>query len=201
VICPDKVTTDEWLEAHRVAHSVGLRSNVTIMFGTVERPVHVARHLVRTRDLQAETGGFTEFVPLPFVHMATPIYLQQRARPGPTFREVLLMHAVGRIAYRGFIDNIQISWVKVGISGARQALRAGCNDLGGTLMDENISRAAGASHGQELGDAELHEILEPLGRPLEQRTTLYGRIQTEGRRLRPLEDATPVTLVASPRAR
>ncbi len=184
VICPDKVNTEEWLEAHRIAHSVGLRSNVTIMFGTVERPVHVARHMVRTRDVQKETGGFTEFVPLPFVHMATPIYLQKRARRGPTVREVLLMHAVGRIAYRGWIDNVQVSWVKVGISGARQALTAGCNDLGGTLMDENISRAAGASHGQEIDDDDLREIVEPLGRRLEQRTTLYGRTQTIGRRLR-----------------
>jgi FO synthase len=196
VICPDKVTTDEWLEAHRVAHSVGLRSNVTIMFGTVERPVHVARHLVRTRDLQKETGGFTEFVPLPFVHMATPIFLQGIARRGPTFREVLLLHAVGRIAYRGWIDNIQASWVKVGVQGARQLLMAGCNDLGGTLMDENISRAAGASHGQELDDDDFRAIVEPIGRTLEQRTTLYGRTHTEGRRLRPVETSTPVTLVA-----
>jgi FO synthase len=185
VICPDKITTDEWLEAHRTAHEVGLRSNVTIMFGHVERPEHVAAHLVRTRALQQETGGFTEFVPLPFVHMATPIFLQERARRGPTFREVLLMHAVGRIAYRGWIDNVQISWVKAGIAGARQALQAGCNDLGGTLMDENISRAAGASHGQEADEADFRSICEPLGRPLEQRTTLYGRVSTVGRRLRP----------------
>jgi FO synthase len=198
VICPDKLTTDEWLEAHRLAHSVGLRSNVTIMFGTVERPVHVARHLVRTRTLQKETGGFTEFVPLPFVHMGTPIYLQQRSRQGPTFREVLLMHAVGRIAYRGWIDNVQVSWVKVGIGGARQALMAGCNDLGGTLMDENISRAAGASHGQEIDDTDLHEIVGPLGRRLEQRTTLYGRTTTVGRRLRARPSISiPVTDVTS----
>jgi len=196
VICPDKVTTDEWLEAHRTAHSVGLRSNVTIMFGTVESPLHVARHLIRTRELQQETGGFTEFVPLPFVHMGTPLYLQRRSRRGPTYREVLLMHAVGRIAYRGWIDNIQVSWVKTGIGGARQALQAGCNDLGGTLMDENISRAAGASHGQEIDEGELRTIVEPLGRTLEQRTTLYGRVQTVGRRLRPPVDehAVPVTI-------
>ena len=155
VICPDKVNTEEWLEAHRTAHRVGLRSNITIMHGTVERPVHVARHLVRTRDLQKETGGFTEFVPLPFVHMATPIFIQGKARRGPTFREVLLMHAVGRIAYRGWIDNMQASWVKCGVAGAQQILQAGANDLGGTLMDENISRAAGASHGQELDEAEF----------------------------------------------
>jgi FO synthase len=185
VICPDKVTTDEWLEAHRIAHSIGLRSNITIMFGHVEQPIHVARHMVRTRALQKETGGFTEFVPLPFVHMASPIFLQHRARPGPTFREALLIHAVARIAYRGCIDNIQVSWVKMGVDGAQQALCAGANDLGGTLMDENISRAAGASHGQELDENEFRQIVEPLGRTLEQRTTLYGRTRTVGRRLRP----------------
>ena len=133
---------------------------------------------------------------LPFVHMAAPIYLQGKARRGPTFREVLLVHAVGRIAYRGAIDNVQASWVKVGIRGARQVLRAGANDLGGTLMDENISRAAGASHGQELDVAGFRAIVEPLGRPLEQRTTLYGRTRTEGRRLRPIDgEPVPVALV------
>ncbi len=188
IICPDKVNSQEWLEAHRIAHSVGLRSNVTIMFGTVERPEHVARHLVRTRELQKETGGFTEFVPLPFVHMATPLYLQHKSRPGPTWREVLLMHAVGRIAYHGWIDNVQASWVKCGIEGARQILQAGANDLGGTLMDENISRAAGAHHGQELDDSGFEAIVAPIGRTIAQRTTLYGRVQTAGRRLRPVDD-------------
>jgi FO synthase len=190
IICPDKVDTEEWLFAHRTAHEVGLRSNVTIMHGTVERPIHVARHLLRTRDLQKETGGFTEFVPLPFVHMATPIFIQGKARRGPTFREVVLMHAVGRIAYRDTIPNVQTSWVKCGISGTQQILQAGANDLGGTLMDENISRAAGANHGQELDEAEFRSIVEPIGRTLAQRTTLYGRTHTVGRRLRPVEDHT-----------
>ncbi|HUQ38731.1 MAG TPA: 5-amino-6-(D-ribitylamino)uracil--L-tyrosine 4-hydroxyphenyl transferase CofH [Acidimicrobiales bacterium] len=175
VLCPDKITTDEWLDAHRTAHSVGLRSNITIMFGAIEQPVHWARHLVRTRELQKETGGFTEFVPLPFVHMATPIYLQRRSRRGPTFRESVLMHAVGRIAYAGHVPNIQVSWVKMGADGVRQMLQAGVNDLGGTLMDENISRAAGASHGQAMDEASFAAIVEPLGRPLAQRTTLYER--------------------------
>ncbi|MGH8994330.1 MAG: 5-amino-6-(D-ribitylamino)uracil--L-tyrosine 4-hydroxyphenyl transferase CofH, partial [Acidimicrobiia bacterium] len=197
VICPDKVTTDEWLEVHRVAHSIGLRSNVTIMFGHVERPVHVARHLVRARDLQARTGGFTEVVPLPFVHMASPIFLQKKARPGPTFREALLIHAVSRIAMYGLIDNIQCSWVKLGLEGAQQALRAGCNDLGGTLMNENISRAAGAEHGQGVEEEDLAAVVAPLGRPLEQRTTVYGRVRTAGRRL-PAATATPVTIGARP---
>jgi 7,8-didemethyl-8-hydroxy-5-deazariboflavin synthase CofH subunit len=175
LLCPDKINTEEWLEAHRTAHSVGIRSNVTIMFGAVEQPRSWARHIVRTRTLQKETGGFTEFVPLPFVHMAAPIYLQHKARRGPTFREALLMHAVGRIAYRGWIDNIQVSWVKMGHGGAAQILQAGANDLGGTLMDENISRAAGASHGTMMDEAGFRGWVEPLGRTLEQRTTLYGR--------------------------
>jgi FO synthase len=176
VLCPDKITTDEWLECHRVAHSLGLRSNVTMMFGAVEQPVSWARHLVRTRELQKETGGFTEFVGLPFVHMAAPIYLQHKARRGPTWREVVLVHAVARIAYHGLIDNVQASWVKLGLPGAQQLLRAGVNDLGGTLMNENISRAAGASHGQGAEEADFRAIVEPLGRRLEQRTTLYGRL-------------------------
>jgi len=180
VLCPDKIDTEEWLEAHRTAHMVGLRSNVTIMFGAVEQPRSWARHLVRTRDLQDETGGFTEFVPLPFVHMATPIYLQRRSRRGPTFRETLLMHAIGRIAYRRAIENIQISWVKMGPEGVGELLRAGANDLGGTLMDENISRAAGASHGQMMDAEGFGAIVTPLGRTLAQRTTLYGRVRDRG---------------------
>ena len=155
MLCPDKVNSEEWLEAHRTAHSVGLRSNVTIMFGSVEQPRSWARHLVVTRDLQKETGGFTEFVGLPFVHMAAPIYLQHKARRGPTFREVLLMHAVARITYRDTIDNIQGSWVKLGLDGIRQLLQAGVDDLGGTLMDENISRAAGAEHGTDITPADF----------------------------------------------
>ncbi len=178
VLCADKVTTDEWLDAHRTAHRVGLRSNVTIMFGSIEQPRSWARHLVVTRSLQKETGGFTEFVPLPFVHMAAPIYLQGQARRGPTFRETLLMHAIGRIAYAGHIPNIQVSWVKMGVEGARQVLQAGANDLGGTLMDENISRAAGASHGQAMDEEGFRRVLDGLPGPrsLDQRTTLYGRV-------------------------
>jgi FO synthase len=174
VLCPDKITTDQWLDAHRTAHSVGLRSNVTIMFGAVEQPHSWARHLLATRELQRETGGFTEFVGLPFVHMAAPIYLQHKARRGPTFREVVLMHAVARITYRGLIDNVQGSWVKLGLDGVSQLLRAGANDLGGTLMDENISRAAGAVHGTGITPEDFRAMVEPLGRTLVRRTTLYG---------------------------
>ena len=175
VLCPDKINTEEWLECHRVAHKVGLRSNITIMFGSIEGIDSWAKHMVVTRDLQRETGGFTEFVGLPFVHMASPIYLQRQARRGPTFRETVLMHAIARIAYHGLIDNIQVSWVKIGVDGARQLLRSGCNDLGGTLMDENISRAAGAAHGQKMSEDSFGALVSTLGRPLEQRTTLYGR--------------------------
>lgn len=173
ILCPDKINTEEWLEAHRTAHSVGLRSNVTIMFGSVEEPKHWAKHILLTRELQKETGGFTEFVGLPFVHMAAPIYLRKMARRGPTFRETMLMHAIARIAYQGHIDNIQCSWVKIGVAGLPQLLQAGCNDVGGTLMNENISRAAGANHGQEIGPIDFVRILEPIGRTLYQRTTLY----------------------------
>ncbi len=181
ILCPDKVNTEEWLEAHRAAHSIGLHSNVTMMFGAIEEPIHQARHFVRTRDLQKENVklgqvGFTEFVGLPFVHMASPIYLQRKARRGPTFRENLLIHAVARLAYGELIPNVQASWVKIGLAGTAQMMRAGCNDLGGTLMDENISRAAGASHGQAMTGEKFAEFAASLGRPLEQRTTNYGRV-------------------------
>jgi FO synthase len=176
ILCPDKISTAEWLDCHAAAHDVGLRSNVTIMFGSIEHVESWARHLLVTRDLQRATGGFTEFVGLPFVHMASPIYLQRAARRGPTFRETLLLHAVARIAYRGLIDNIQLSWVKIGEAGAVQMLRAGCNDLGGTLMDENISRAAGAAHGQAMTQERFAALVAPLGRRLQQRTTTYGRV-------------------------
>ena len=178
ILCPDKVNTEEWLDAHRTAHSVGLRSNITIMFGSIEQPVHWARHLVRTRDLQNETGGFTEFVPLPFVHMASPIYLQHKAGEGRRSARRCSCTPSAASPTASSSPNIQVSWVKIGVAGARQILQAGANDLGGTLMDENISRAAGAAHGQLMDEAGFHEIVDPLGRPLEQRTTLYGRVPT-----------------------
>ncbi len=173
ILCPDKISSDQWLDVHRAAHSVGLNSNVTIMFGAIESADSWATHLLRTRQLQQETGGFTEFVPLPFVHMATPLFLKGRSRKGPTFREALLMHAVARLHYATVIDNIQVSWVKMGVAGSRRILEAGANDLGGTLMDENISRAAGAAHGQEMDVDTLRDLVAPLNRPLHQRNTLY----------------------------
>ena len=177
ILCPDKIDTEEWLECHRVAHSIGLTSNVTMMFGSVEEPVHWARHFIRTRELQRETGGFTEFVGLPFVHMAAPIYLKRGARRGPTWREVVLVHAIARIVYDGLIDNVQASWVKLGLDGVRQLLQAGVNDVGGTLMDENISRAAGAAHGQQLDETNLEALVHGIGRRLRRRTTNYSNIE------------------------
>lgn len=173
-LCSDKIKTGEWLEVMRTAHKIGLRSTATIMFGHMERLVHWARHLLRLRALQAETGGFTEFVPLPFVHMEAPIYLKGRARRGPTFREAVLMHAVGRLALHPLIPNIQTSWVKMGPEGVKACLRAGANDLGGTLMDETISRAAGASHGPEMAPAMMEDLIRSLGRRPRERTTLYA---------------------------
>jgi FO synthase len=174
VICPDKVTTDQWLAVHAAAHGVGLRSNVTMMFGHVERPVHWARHLVRAREQQRRSGGFTEFVPLPFVPMEAPIYLAGRARRGPTFAEALLVHAVARLALHPLVTNIQASWVKLGPHGVRQALAAGVNDLGGTLMNESISRSAGSGWGQELPPERMEELIRSAGRNPRQRTTTYG---------------------------
>ncbi len=182
VICPDKVTTDQWLRVHDAAHRAGLRSTTTIMFGHVDGPRNWARHLVRLRDQQRESGGFTEFVPLPFVHMEAPIYLKGRARPGPTFREALLVHAVGRLALHPWITNIQASWVKLGLEGAQAVLRAGANDLGGTLMNESISRAAGAAHGQEMPPEQMEAAIRALRRTPRQRTTLYEEPSEERRR-------------------
>jgi FO synthase len=173
VLCPDKITTARWLEVMRAAHRSGLRSTATIMFGHVDRYEHWARHLLRIRELQAQTGGFTEFVPLPFVHMEAPIYLKGRSRRGPTFREAVLMHAVARLALNPLITNIQTSWVKMGREGVKACLRSGANDLGGTLMDETITRSAGASHGTEMMPAEMEGIIRSLGRIPRQRDTLY----------------------------
>ncbi len=173
IICPDKVNTEQWLDVVRTAHQLGLRTTSTIMYGHVERPVSWARHLLRLRDLQAETGGFTEFVPLPFVHMEAPMYLRGQARKGPTLREAVLMHAVARLALHPLITNIQTSWVKMGPDGAALCLNAGANDLGGTLMNESISRAAGTQHGQEFPPEAMEALIRSIGRIPVQRDTLY----------------------------
>lgn len=177
IICPDKVTADEWIEVMRVAHGVGLRSTATIMFGHVEEYRHWARHLLRIRGLQEETGGFTEFVPLPFVHMESPIWRKGLARSGPSYREAVLMHAVARIVLHPVIPNIQVSWVKMGPEGAAAILNAGANDMGGTLMDESITRAAGGVNGQEFGPREMQALAASVGRPVRQRTTLYEPVR------------------------
>jgi len=174
LICPDKVNTAEWLGVMRTAHRLGLRTTSTIMFGHLETPRHWARHLLAIRNLQLETAGFTEFVPLPFVHMEAPMYRRGLARPGPTWRETILMHAVARLVLGPVLANIQVSWVKLGEEGAARILNAGANDLGGTLMNESISRAAGASFGQELPPERMDALIEEIGRRPVHRTTLYG---------------------------
>ncbi|MGH6878346.1 MAG: 5-amino-6-(D-ribitylamino)uracil--L-tyrosine 4-hydroxyphenyl transferase CofH, partial [Rhizomicrobium sp.] len=174
VICPDKLTTEQWLEVVATAHAAGLRTTSTIMYGHVETPLSWARHLLRLRALQQRTGGITEFVPLPFVHMEAPMYLRGQARKGPTFREAVLMHAVARLALHPLIANVQTSWVKMGPEGAARCLDAGANDLGGTLMNESITRAAGTQHGQEFAPAEMEALIRALGRTPRQRTTLYA---------------------------
>ena len=198
ILCPDKVNTAQWLEVVETAHNVGLRTTSTIMFGHVDKPVHWARHLIRLRELQARTGGITEFVPLPFVHMEAPIYLRGGARRGPSWRETVLIHAVARLALHPLIPNIQTSWVKLGPTGAGVCLESGANDFGGTLMNETITRSAGASHGQELPPEKMDAVIRSLGREPGQRSTLYGPVN-EAQRARsynapPLADVvnTPV---------
>ncbi|MBV8166525.1 MAG: 7,8-didemethyl-8-hydroxy-5-deazariboflavin synthase, partial [Alphaproteobacteria bacterium] len=145
-------------------------------------PEDWARHLLHLRRLQARTGGFTEFVPLPFVHMEAPMFLKGMARQGPTFREAVLMHAVARLALNPLIPHIQTSWVKMGTDGAKVALESGADDLGGTLMNESISRAAGTEHGQELPPADMEAVIRAAGRVPLQRTTLYEPASAERRR-------------------
>ena len=173
IICPDKISSGEWLSVIADAHAAGLRTTATIMFGHVEDAAAWARHLLAIRDLQARTGGFTEFVPLPFVAMEAPLYLKGRARRGPTWREAMLMHAVARLVLHPLVTNIQASWVKLGVDGVKRCLEAGANDLGGTLMNESISRAAGTQHGQELPPRDMRAIIASLARVPEQRDTLY----------------------------
>ena len=173
VICPDKLSTQQWLDVVGNAHGEGLRTTSTIMYGHVEGPRAWARHILHLRKLQRRTGGITEFVPLPFVHMEAPMYLKGLARKGPTFREAVLMHAVARLTLHPLITNIQASWVKMGREGVARCLQAGANDLGGTLMNESISRAAGTEHGQEFPPERMDALIASLGRIPRQRTTLY----------------------------
>ena len=181
ILCPDKLTTDQWLDVIGTAHRLGLPTTATIMFGHVDRPVHWARHLIRIRDLQKETGGFTEFVPLPFVHMEAPLALRGLSRRGPTLREVRLMHAIARLALHPHIRSIQTSWVKLGPAGASLCLNGGANDLGGTLMNESISRAAGTQHGQEMPPETMEQLIHSLGRIPRQRGTAYQDVAEQDR--------------------
>ena len=181
VLCPDKLSTAEWLGVIEAAHEAGFRTTATIMFGHMDRPASWARHLTAIRDLQKRTGGFTEFVPLPFVHMEAPLYRKGQARRGPTFRETVLMHAIARLALHPHIPNIQTSWVKLGPAGAKACLEAGANDLGGSLMNESITRAAGTEHGQEFAPPAMQAIIQGLGREPWHRTTLYGDASAERR--------------------
>ena len=176
LICPDKLTTDQWIEVIETAHRIGFRTTATIMFGHVDTPRHWARHLIHIRDLQRRTGGFTEFVPLPFVHMEAPMGLRGQSRHGPTFREVRLMHAVARLALHPHIRSIQTSWVKLGAEGVKTCLQSGANDLGGTLMNESISRAAGTQHGQEMPPAAMEALIGSIDRIARQRSTAYAVI-------------------------
>jgi FO synthase len=181
-LCPDKINTEQWLAVMRAAHTVGFNTTATIMYGHIDRPHNWARHLINIRNLQKETGGFTEFVPLPFVHMEAPLYLKGRARKGPTFREAILMHAVARLALHPYITNIQASWVKMGHEGVMACLNAGVNDLGGTLMNESITRAAGSAHGQETSPETMITMIEAAARIPRQRSTTYGNVSSERQR-------------------
>ena len=172
-ICPDKLSTREWIEVMETAHGVGFNTTATIMYGHVERPHHWASHLLEVKALQQRTNGFTEFVPLPYVHMEAPMFLKGKSRSGPTFREAILMHSVSRLVFHGLIPNIQTSWVKMGEKGVIACLQAGANDLGGTLMNESITRAAGANYGQEWPPAMIEQTIRSISRTPRMRTTLY----------------------------
>ena len=177
-ICPDKLTSEEWINVIKTAHRVGIKTTSTIMFGHTEQPADWSTHLIKLRDLQKETGGITEFIPLPYVSMESPMYKRGNSRPGPTFNEVLLMHAVSRIALNPHIKNIQASWVKLGKEGALSCLNAGVNDMGGTLMNESISRAAGSIHGQEFEANRMEEFIINSERRPQLRNTIYEPIQS-----------------------
>jgi FO synthase len=179
VLTKGKLPTASWIEVITTAHRVGLRSTATMMYGHVDTPANWVAHLRLLRGLQDTTGGFTEFVALPFVHHSSPIYLAGVARPGPTVQENRAVHAMARILLHRSIDNIQCSWVKLGVEGCRQVLLGGVNDIGGTLMEETISRMAGSQHGSRRSVAELEEVAAAAGRPARQRTTTYGRVPDE----------------------
>ena len=176
-LCPDKITSKQWAYVMEVAHSLGIKSTATIMFGHIDDIESWTNHYSLIRNLQERTQGFTEIVPLPFVHMGSPIYLQGKSMPGPTWDEILLIHSLARIYFHDYIDNIQASWVKLGHDGSLKLLEAGVNDLGGTLINENISRASGASHGQETTDLEFIDLIQKANKKPYLRNTLYTKLK------------------------
>ncbi len=175
IIAPRKIMSDRWVEIVTAAHEIGLRSTSTIMYGHVEQPEHVAHHLDLIRSIQKRTGGFTEFVPLGFIHHQTALYRDHGARPGATMPEDVRMIAIARLFLRPWITNVQMSWVKMGKKMAQVALTCGANDFGGTLMEESISNAAGSEHGDHIDPEEIERLIRDLGRTPYERTTTYGR--------------------------
>jgi FO synthase len=179
VLTKGKLPTAQWLEVVTTAHSIGLPTTSTMMYGHVDAPHHWAAHLLLLRRTQLESGGFTEFVPLPFVHTNAPLYLAGVARPGPTLRDNRAVHAAARLVLHGAIDHVQCSWVKLGVEQCHQVLSGGVDDLGGTLMEETISRMAGSQHGSRKSVEELEGMVRAAGRTPRQRTTLYGEPSAE----------------------
>jgi FO synthase len=175
-----KLPADTWEEIVRTAHDLGIRSSSTIMYGHVDAPPHWVFHIRRLASIQRDTGGFTEFVPLPFVHQNAPIYLAGKARPGATFEESRRMHAVARVLLDGVIHNVQVSWVKLGVDASSVILRGGANDFGGTLMEETISRMAGAEWGIRMEAREFEDAIRAIGRTPVQRTTTYEHLPRNG---------------------
>ena len=186
-----KLMTDRWVEIISTAHKVGLRSSSTIMYGHIETPEHVASHLELLRNMQKETGGFTEFVPLGFIHHNTRLYQEQGARAGASMPEDLQLLAISRLFLRPWITNIQVSWVKMGLKLSQVGLMSGANDFGGTLMEESISKAAGSEHGDNVSVSDIQRFIREIGRIPYERTTTYGR-----REARPLPE--PSIKVAPP---
>jgi FO synthase len=174
VLTKGKLPAAQWVEVVETAHELGLRSSSTMMYGHVDHPRHWVGHLRTLTRIQDRTGGFTEFVPLPFIHTNAPVYLAGLSRPGPTLRDNRAVHAVARLMLHRRIDNVQTSWVKLGVDGTRLMLTGGANDVGGTLMEETISRMAGSAHGSAKTVAELTEIASGIGRPVRERTTTYA---------------------------
>jgi FO synthase len=175
VLTKGKLPASSWVEVVTAAHRAGLRSSATMMFGHVDHPRHWVAHLRLLTRIQDDTGGFTEFVPLPFVHVSAPLYLAGIARPGPSRRDTVAVHALARLMLHGRVDHVQVSWVKLGTTGARTMLEAGADDLGGTLMEETISRMAGSEHGSWRTPTDLDAVAAGIGRPTRVRTTTYGR--------------------------